>query len=154
MNSRESRRHPRDRPTSRCTDPGTCGPDESSPESHLTAVLGDITRQRTWYLPRNLRIHTLIEDVTLDLRKTTMESNSCRITLMSLIGNCTVIVPGGGVCERDHATILGDLQTAETGLPGDPEIEVRGFSFGGNLKVKTLAPGHSAGSGSWFDFLR
>lgn len=83
-----------------------------------------------------------------------MESNSCRITLMGLFGDCTMIIPEGVSVSVTTTTILGDIRIAETGRPRGPEIEVGGFIFGGDIKVKTLAPGQSAGSGGWFDFLR
>ena len=113
----------------------------------MNMVLGDISSRGVWHLPRELRIHSLIGDVTLDLREATMASDRCRITLMSLLGNCTLIIPEGVSVTVTATTVLGDFRTAAAGRPTGPEIEIGGFSFCGDLNVVTTTPGWTSVTG-------
>ncbi|MCK7660012.1 LiaF domain-containing protein [Corynebacterium antarcticum] len=92
----------------------------------MNMVLGDISSRGVWHLPRELRIHSLTGDVTLDLREATMASDRCRITLMSLLGDCTLIIPEGVSVTVTATTVLGNSRTAAAGRPTGPEIEIGG----------------------------
>ena len=98
--------------------------------------------------PPPRRAGSVFGDVRIDLRELRTDVALIELTLWSVFGDVDVIVAEGVDAELDGWSILGGRATDLAPVPrltGTPRVAVRAHSVFGDLRLRTLAPGESAG---------
>ena len=114
---------------------------ESEP---VTTVFGDVKLTVTTGVPR--RASTVFGDVRIDLRGLRTAEDTVYLQLSSFFGDVEVIVSEGVAAHLGGWTCFGSRKTqlaAVPRLPGTPRVVVHGWTFFGDLKLRSLAPGES-----------
>lgn len=110
----------------------------------VSSVFGDIKLTATTGVPA--RASTVFGDVRIDLRGLRTAADTVHLQLRTFFGDVEVIVSEGVAAQLEGWTFLGDRRTslaAVPRLPGTPRVVVHGWTFFGNLKLRSLAPGES-----------
>ena len=111
----------------------------------VTTVFGDVKLAVTTGVPR--RASTVFGDVRIDLRGLRTAEDTVYLQLSSFFGDVEVIVSEGVAAQLGGFTCFGSRRTQLAPvprLPGTPRVVVRGWTFFGDLKLRSLAPGESA----------
>jgi hypothetical protein len=111
----------------------------------MSTVFGDIKLTATTGVPA--RASTVFGDVRIDLRGLRTAEDTIHLQLASFFGDVEVIVSEGVAAQLEGWTCFGSRKTelaAVPRLPGTPRVVVRGWTFFGDLKLRSLAPGESA----------
>jgi hypothetical protein len=119
---------------------GTRTPEE------VSSVFGDITLTVSTSPPR--RVSTVFGDVRVDLRGLRTDVDRIDLHLSTLFGDVEVIVAEGVDAELQGRTVLGDRKVELAPvqrLAGTPLVVVHGSTVFGDLRLRSLAPGQSAG---------
>lgn len=112
----------------------------------LASVFGDVKLAATTAVPE--RASTVFGDVKIDLRGLRTAQEEVHLELGTVFGDVEVIVSEGVAAEISGWTVFGDRKTqlaAVPRLPGTPRVVVRGWTVFGDLRLRSLAPGESAG---------
>jgi hypothetical protein len=111
----------------------------------VTSVFGDIKLTATTGVPA--KAATFFGDVRIDLRGLRTAEDTVYLQLGTFFGDVEVIVSEGVAAQLEGWTCFGSRKTdlaAVPRLPGTPRVVVRGWTFFGDLKLRSLAPGESA----------
>jgi hypothetical protein len=111
----------------------------------VSTVFGDIKLTATTDVPR--KAATFFGDVRIDLRGLRTAEDTVYLQLGTFFGDVEVIVSEGVAAQLEGWTCFGSRKTdlaAVPRLPGTPRVVVRGWTFFGDLKLRSLAPGESA----------
>ena len=114
------------------------------PNGPLSSVFGDIKLSATTGVPQ--KAGTVFGDVRIDLRGLRTAEDTVYLQLASFFGDVEVIVSEGVAAQMEGWTFFGSRKTdlaAVPRLPGTPRVVVRGWSFFGELRLRSLAPGES-----------
>jgi hypothetical protein len=87
-------------------------------------------------------------DVQIDLRTLRTDADRLELHLTSVFGDVEVIVAEGVDAELHGWTVFGDRKVALAPVPrlaGTPRVVVHGRTVFGDLRLRSLAPGESAG---------
>lgn len=112
----------------------------------LFNVMGSVKLGGGAPVPR--RITTGFGDIRIDLRDLRTDAEVIELDLTAVLGNIDVIVSEGVDAELDGWTILGKRKSDLAPVPrlaGTPRIVVRAHALLGDLRLRSLAPGESAG---------
>ena len=119
---------------------GTRGPET------LVEVFGDVRVGGGSPVPR--RAGSVFGDVRIDLRGLRTDAERIELDLSSVFGDVDVVVPEGVDAVLEGWTVFGSRKTDLAAVPrlaGTPHVVVRGRSVFGDLRLRSLAPGESAG---------
>jgi hypothetical protein len=111
----------------------------------VSSVFGDV-RLAGATAPQ--RASSVFGDVQIDLRGLRTEAETVELHLSTVFGDVDVIVAEGVDAELQGWTVFGDRRTELTPLPrlaGTPRVVVRARTVFGDLRLRSLAPGQSAG---------
>ncbi len=118
----------------------------SRPPASLFNVMGDVRLNGSTPVPT--RIGTVLGDIKIDLRDLRTNAGSVELDLSTVLGDIEVIVPEGVDAELDGWTVLGNRVIDLAPVPrlaGTPRVVVRAHALFGDLRLRSLAPGESAG---------
>lgn len=103
-------------------------------------LLGDIKRGGWLAVPTGVRAISLIGDVTLDLSSADLPAGGVDLTLVSLIGDLTVIVADGTPVHISTISLIGGRREAVTpALQGMPAVRIMAVALLGDVKVYSLS---------------
>jgi hypothetical protein len=111
----------------------------------VSSVFGDV-RLAGGRAPQ--RASTVFGDVQVDLRGLRTEADTVELDLSTVFGDVDVIVAEGVDAELHGRTVFGNRRIELAPLPrlaGTPRIVVHGRTVFGDLRLRSLAPGESAG---------
>jgi hypothetical protein len=94
------------------------------------------------------RAGAVFGDVRMDLRQLRTDAPRIELDLWSVFGDVDVVVAEGVDAELDGWTLLGKRRTDLAPVPrlaGTPRVVVRAHSVFGDLRLRSLPPGESAG---------
>ncbi|WP_083777914.1 DUF1707 SHOCT-like domain-containing protein [Segniliparus rotundus] len=113
------------------------GRDGGPGRTTLFAVLGGLRRQGEWAVPARINIVVFWGGGLVDLRHAVFHATQTRIWVWAIMGGVKIIVPSeAGLQVRGGAIMAGFSDKASgPGEPGQPQIEVQGFSFWGGVAV-------------------
>ncbi|MGY1829202.1 DUF1707 domain-containing protein [Geodermatophilus sp. SYSU D01180] len=118
----------------------------SRPPATRAAVVGDVRLDARTPLPR--RVRTGIGDIRVDLRDLRTDAEVVELELTTVIGDVDVVVAEGVEAELDGWTVIGDRKVGLAPVPrlaGTPRVVVRAHALFGDLRLRSLPPGESAG---------
>jgi hypothetical protein len=94
------------------------------------------------------RAGAVFGDIRMDLRQLRTDAPLIELDLWSVFGDVDVVVAEGVDAELDGWTLLGKRRTDLAPVPrlaGTPRVAVRAHTVFGDLRLRSLAPGESAG---------
>ncbi|AOW92191.1 hypothetical protein BFN03_04290 [Rhodococcus sp. WMMA185] len=112
----------------------------SQPQSTIVGIFGDIKRSGRWSLAVKTLVMLVFGDVKLNLGTAVIGARVSTITLFSVFGDSTVIVPKGVFVDLAGFNLFGDRELdagAQAPGPGAPIIRVVSYSLFGDLQVRT-----------------
>ncbi|WP_448625324.1 DUF1707 domain-containing protein [Geodermatophilus sp. URMC 64] len=112
----------------------------------LVELFGDIRIGDGSPVPR--RTGSVFGDVRIDLSGLRTDAQRIELELWSVFGDVDVVVPEGVDAVLEGWTVLGSRKTALAAVPrltGTPHVVVRVRSVFGDVRLRSLAPGESAG---------
>ena len=114
---------------------GLCHP---APSTLLLAILTGFERRGRWNVPQRLTTFTLWGGGVVDLRYADFTSPDVEIRSYSIMGGQTIVVPPEINVDIRGVGVMGrfDQTVAAGGLPGAPNVRIRGFSLWGRVAVK------------------
>ncbi|MGC0363884.1 hypothetical protein ABH922_001868 [Rhodococcus sp. 27YEA15] len=119
------------------------------PQSTIVGVFGDVKRSGRWSLAVKTRAWLLFGDFTVDLRSATVDATTSTITVVSIFGDTSLVVPEGVCVELDGFDLFGDREfdggRTDPG-PGAPVIRIASYSLFGDVRVRTRWSGASTPS--------
>jgi hypothetical protein len=116
----------------------------------LFAVLGKVRRQKTWTVPRQLNVVSVMGGVDLDFREAEFGPGVTEVRVTSLMGGVKVIVPPGLPVEVQGSGIMGGFdgynepRDPSVTDPDAPLLRITGVALMGGLRVQVLRPGETA----------
>jgi hypothetical protein len=116
----------------------------------LLAVLGKVRRQKTWTVPRQLNVVSVMGGVDLDFREAEFGPGVTEVRVTSLMGGVKVIVPPGLPVEVEGSGIMGGFdgynEPKDPSMtdPDAPLLRITGVALMGGLRVQVLRPGETA----------
>lgn len=115
-------------------------------------VIGEHRLRGRWRLPGRLRAFNVIGELDLDLCDVvvgeTLPDNTVDITVFSLIGEVSVVVPEGVEVEVGGFVLIGERDVHLAPVPrraGTPLVRLCVFGLIGEVRVESRPPGGTAG---------
>lgn len=115
------------------------GPCHPAPSTLLLAILSGFERRGRWNVPRRMTTFALWGGGVVDLRYADFTSPEVEIHTYSIMGAQTILVPPEINVDLRGVGVMGTfdhLDDSGKGLPGAPQVKVRGFSLWGKVAVK------------------
>ncbi len=107
----------------------------------LFAVLSGNERRGTWQPARTINAFALMGGITIDLREAEFPRQGIVINAGCIMGSVEVIVPPGINVDLTGIPLLGGMENrAGSGIPGSPEVMVKGIAVLGGVEVKRKEP--------------
>lgn len=108
------------------------------PTRSVVSVMGGATRKGRWRVGSSLRVVSFMGGADPDLRDAEVEGHELELTVISVMGGATIIVPPGVDVEVAGLSIMGGKSVRlgdEPPAAGAPRVHVRAFSFMGGVDV-------------------
>ncbi len=115
-------------------------PTRARSQSTILCILSDVKRAGRWALAKSTVAVLIMGDLTFDLRSAIVGADESIITVVSIFGDSTLMVPDGVNVEVGGFDILGDREIDSGSVdpgPHAPTIRIRSFSVFGDLKVQS-----------------
>lgn len=107
----------------------------------ITGMFGTEQRDGRWVVPESVTVSAVFGEVVVDFREALMQSRHVVLYATMIGGRIRLYVPDGVAVVISSRTGLGRYRGATaTTVPADPAlpvIEVRAFSVGGDIQVRT-----------------
>ena len=112
-----------------------------APSMLLLALLSGFERRGRWNVPKKLTTFTLWGSGVVDLRYADFTSTEVDIHAISIMGAQTILLPPEVNVEIHGHGVMGgiDHSVLGHGTPGAPKVNIRGFSFWGDVGIKRTA---------------
>jgi hypothetical protein len=108
------------------------------PVSRIVAVIGGTRRREQWLLAAQTHVVSVLGHTMLDLRQVECHAATVEMTILSVLGGVTILVPDGTEVRLSGATYLGssDSAVAHAGTaPGVPRLIVTATTVLGRVRV-------------------
>lgn len=105
----------------------------------MVSVIGDVKRTGRWRLAERSIAVAGIGDFNLDLRGAEIEDPEPTITIVSLIGDVSVVVPEGVGVEVGGLLVIGDRKYEAPSAPphpGAPVVHLRVYALIGDVRLR------------------
>lgn len=114
---------------------GACKP---APSTVLLAIMSGFERRGRWNVPRKLTTFTLWGGGVIDLRYADFTSAEVDIRAYSVMGGQTILLPPEVNVAIRGTGVMGAFShhVSESGTPGAPRINIKGFSLWGSVGIK------------------
>jgi len=112
-----------------------------APSMLLLALLSGFERRGRWNVPKKLTTFTLWGSGVVDLRYADFTSTEVDIHAISIMGAQTILLPPEVNVEIHGHGVMGgfDHSVLGHGTPGAPKVNIRGFSFWGDVGIMRTA---------------
>ena len=108
----------------------------------ITAIFSSIKRDSDVLVRAEDEITSVLGDVLIDMTSAVFEAQSCRLSIMVLMGDVKLRVPAGVRGRNEINKVLGDTKVKGL-VPGEgPELVLTGFCILGDVKV--YGPEHTS----------
>lgn len=111
----------------------------------VLGILGGGDRSGHWRIAPRCTVVNVMGGADLDLRQATVEAGETHITVVSLMGGSTIVVPEGVAVDAGGFAFLGGNDVRLDGAPpppGAPRLRVRAWSLMGGTDVTTVPGRH------------
>jgi hypothetical protein len=108
------------------------------PVSRIVAVIGGTRRRDQWLLAPETQVVSVLGHTMLDLRQVECHASTVEMTILSVLGGVTILVPDGTEVRLSGATYLGSSDSAVThadAAPGLPRLIVTATTVLGRVRV-------------------
>ncbi len=119
---------------------------EVPPAQRVVAVFSNVTRDRDWSVPRELKVVSVFGNSELDFREARLGEGVTEVRVSVVFGNATLLVPPGVRVEANGGAVFGNFEHAH-GEPAEATgctIRVSGRAIFGNVEIEERLPGESA----------
>ncbi|MFQ5529187.1 MAG: DUF1707 domain-containing protein [Gemmatimonadota bacterium] len=111
------------------------------PAKRVRSILSSVQRKGAWRVPEELRVVTVMGAVELDFREAEFGPGVTEVTLTSVMGAISIVVPSDLRVECDGASILGhfegmDLDAGERDSHA-PMLRITGRAIMGSVEIST-----------------
>lgn len=105
----------------------------------VISVMGNATRRGRWRVAEHVVAITTMGNSTIDLCQAELSAPEVTITVLSAMGNTTVLVPPGVDVDVSALPLMGNRidRTRSDAKPGAPLVRINGLIAMGNLFVRT-----------------
>ncbi|MGI8749502.1 MAG: DUF1707 SHOCT-like domain-containing protein [Thermoleophilaceae bacterium] len=115
----------------------------------VIGIMGGDDHTGRWSIARRCTVVNVMGGADLDLREALVAGTETEITVVSVMGGSTIVVPEGVEVELGGFALMGgnDLEVkGAPARPGAPVVRVRAFSLMGGTEVRTV-PGRGPSRG-------
>lgn len=113
----------------------------------LVTVFGSVSRDRSWTVPRRLKVISVFGGTDLDFRKARLGPGTTEVKVISVMAGVRVVVPPGLPVEVEGVGILGafdEHRVEGEGQEGSPcRLRITGAAILSGVEVEDRLPGET-----------
>jgi hypothetical protein len=111
----------------------------------VVAVFSNVTRDRDWSVPRELKVVAVFGNSELDFREARLGEGVTEVRVSVVFGNATLLVPPGVRVEANGGAVFGNFAHThgEGAEAAGCTIRVSGRAVFGNVEIEERLPGES-----------
>lgn len=122
-------------------------PAEQKEHGFQIAIMGGSERKGSWVPPRKLHSLAIMGGMGLDFREARFGVGVTEVSILTVMGGATVIVPPNVTVETTGFGIMGGFDGHDQTMSGDdpsaPVLRIRGLAVMGGIEVKMMLPGET-----------
>ena len=126
---------------------GSAAPAEVRAADRAVAVFGEVKRTGEWIPARTNTFVAVMGSVVIDLREARLGPGRTTLSVVAVLGGVELVVPPGMRVRSGGSTVLGTFehsaQNPVPAVPGEPVVQVEGWSILGEVSIETRRPGES-----------
>ena len=126
---------------------GSAAPAEVRPFDRAVAVFGEVKRAGEWVPARTNTFVSVMGSIVIDLREARLGPGRTTLSVVAVLGAVELVVPPGMHVNSGGSTVLGtfeqSVQSPVPAVPGEPVVQVEGYSILGEVSIETRRPGES-----------
>ena len=126
---------------------GLATPAEVGASDRAIAVFGEVKRTGEWVPARTNTFVAVMGSVVIDLREARLGPGRTTLSVVAVLGEVELVVPPGMRVHLRGSTVLGtfeqSVRSPVPAAPGEPIVQVEGWSILGEVSIETRRPGES-----------
>lgn len=126
---------------------GSAVPAEVRAADRAIAVFGEVKRTGEWVPARTNTFVSVMGSIVIDLREARLGPGRTTLSVVAVLGAVELVVPPGMHVQSGGSTVLGtfeqSVRSPVPAAPGEPVVQVEGYSILGEVSIETRRPGES-----------